>query len=357
MALEPAAELALEAARCPGCDATEAHLEYAAHDALYAVDSRPFPLQRCAGCGLVYLGVRPTREAIARAYPAHYFWRLAHTESAPGADLDARFAALYFRQLYARRARWAARRLPPGPARVLDLGCGEGHFLRALAAERAAPEDAVARSDAFQGRGGSPPLAASGLDAKTPSWTSDGSTYVGVDFAVGPAAAPLRLLSGDLNGLALDRPPLEGARFDLVCFWHVLEHLHAPRAALRTAYEALRPGGTLLVATQNFDALSRRLMGPRWPLNDVPRHLCHFTPGTLSPLLVAAGFEAPALHRWTEYFPVFGGHLLPSWTVRPDGALRALPGLTLCALGLPVELVATALGAGCTFNMSARKPR
>ena len=327
--------LALEDATCPGCDAAGGAVVYEAEDFIYQVAPGPFPLVRCGGCDLVYLGRRPTRQAIAQAYPAHYLWRLADvTPHGPG--LDAAVAAWWFRQVYRRRAAFVAPLLPapapllpapapllPAPApwlpkaapRVLELGCGTGHFLGALAAAR-----------------------------------PDG-TYVGMDFEVGAAPPGVRLIAGDVEEARLDEPP-----FDVVCLWHVLEHLHGPRRALAAAYERLAPGGWLVVGTQNFDALSRHLTGPRWPLNDAPRHLMHFTPATLRPLVAQAGFVDARVHHRTEMFPALGGFLFPEAAMHADGRLAALPGVALAAAFAPLELAAIAAGRACIFNLVARKP-
>lgn len=299
---------------CPGCDATDHALVYEAEDYIYRVDPRPFPVVRCAGCGLVYLGRRPTRAAIAAAYPPTYLWRLADvTPHAPG--LEAAISATWFRLLYQRRVRLVAPLLPEAAPRVLELGCGTGHFLGALASAR-----------------------------------PDG-TYVGMDFEVGEAPPGVRLLAGNVEEADLDEPP-----FDLVCLWHVLEHLHDPRRALAAAFERLKPGGRLVVGTQNFDAISRHLTGPRWPFNDVPRHLMHFTPATLAPLVECAGFRVEKVHHLTEMFPSMGGFLFPEAGLRPDGRLAALPGLALAAAFVPLEVAAVIAGRACIFNLIARKP-
>jgi 2-polyprenyl-3-methyl-5-hydroxy-6-metoxy-1,4-benzoquinol methylase len=45
--------------------------------------------------------------------------------------------------------------------------------------------------------------------------------------------------------------PSELTNFDLVALWHVIEHLHEPRAALRQTYNLLRPGGQIVIGTPN----------------------------------------------------------------------------------------------------------
>ncbi|HXG35868.1 MAG TPA: methyltransferase domain-containing protein, partial [Dehalococcoidia bacterium] len=68
------------------------------------------------------------------------------------------------------------------------------------------------------------------------------------------------------------------------------EHLPDPLAELREIYRILRSDGALVVEVPNSASLTFRLCGRRWLHLDLPRHLQHFTPGTLQHLLRCAGF-------------------------------------------------------------------
>lgn len=58
----------------------------------------------------------------------------------------------------------------------------------------------------------------------------------------------------------LDRAlALPGGDYDVITALEVVEHLENPRALLRLAWGALRPGGTLLVSTPNVEAASSLL--------------------------------------------------------------------------------------------------
>jgi 2-polyprenyl-3-methyl-5-hydroxy-6-metoxy-1,4-benzoquinol methylase len=102
---------------------------------------------------------------------------------------------------------------------------------------------------------------------------------------------------------SLPHPELSPGSFDVVTMWHSLEHVHDPLAVLRAASQLLTPGGRLLVAVPNVDSLPFRWFGPAWLGLDLPRHLTHFTPATLSASVRAAGFRVKALRmlahaRW-----------------------------------------------------------
>src|SRR5262249_10576488 len=118
-----------------------------------------------------------------------------------------------------------------------------------------------------------------------------GWQVVGLDVS----AAAVERVRTDLGLPALagtlPHPLLEPAGFDVVTMWHSLEHVHDPPAVLREGRRLLVPGGRLLVAVPNIDSLAFRWFGPAWYALDLPRHLTHFTPRTLTLMLQQAGFR------------------------------------------------------------------
>jgi hypothetical protein len=77
--------------------------------------------------------------------------------------------------------------------------------------------------------------------------------------------------------------------------WHSLEHVHDPVGILREAFKLLVPGGKLVVATPNIAGWPFQWFGESWFGLDLPRHLTHFTPETLSSALTAAGFRVESV--------------------------------------------------------------
>ncbi len=93
-----------------------------------------------------------------------------------------------------------------------------------------------------------------------------------------------------------------------IVLWQALEHLPDPWSCLERALENLEPGGVLLVATPNPEALGFRLMGARWPHLDAPRHLQLIPAELLSGWLSERGARRVALHvadvgarRWNRF--------------------------------------------------------
>jgi SAM-dependent methyltransferase len=112
------------------------------------------------------------------------------------------------------------------------------------------------------------------------------------------AAAIARERDLDVHTGTLDDFPSD-RRFDLVLMIHVLEHLRDPLASLRLARGVLRRDGRLVVAVPNVGSIERRIFGPSWDGWDVPRHVHHFAPKSLSRLLVRAGYRpGPITYEW-----------------------------------------------------------
>jgi SAM-dependent methyltransferase len=126
------------------------------------------------------------------------------------------------------------RALLPAEA-FLDAGCGDGRFLAALPAVGPVP-----------------------------------ARVVGVDIADSILATARRAtaaagLDAELVRGNLERLPLGDSDFDLIVSIQVLEHLLDPAAGIRELARVLRPGGTLLLTTDNrARRLTQTLNGPRW---------------------------------------------------------------------------------------------
>lgn len=265
----------LETVRCDLCAADEADELFVASDQRYGIPG-DFPVVRCRRCGLVYVNPRPTPAALARYYPATY---RPHAGAAPqhAGRVGPAVRALVFRRLAAGAGGWlynslAYRAFLPRrrPGRVLDVGCGTGDYLEA--------------------------------------WSRLGWEVAGIEPDAQAAAIARARLGAVVHHGFLEDAPLPAGAFDAIAMSHSLEHVRSPRAALALVHRALAPGGRLLLMVPNFRAWDRVAFGPRWYGLEVPRHLYHFEPRTLTAVLAASGFAVEHL----------GG------TAHADGVVRAL---------------------------------
>lgn len=169
-------------------------------DRFTAAPWRRYLLLRCRGCGLVLRWPPPDPSEEARYYREAYY--LAPNVAA----WDARRLALY-----AGPFRWIEGRVPG--RRLLDVGCGYGHFL------------AHARDRGWEGTGLEPSAQAAAAARSIPG---------------------VRIWEGNIAGLA-GSPE----RFDCITAWNVLDQVANPRRDLELLVELLSPGGWLLVRVLN----------------------------------------------------------------------------------------------------------
>ena len=192
-------------------------------------------LVRCDRCALVY----------ARRLPSSTELREYYASYPANSELS---------ELTVRRFGELLDRLEPfrQTGRLLDVGCGDGHFL---------------------------------IAARERGWTTYGSEY---------GEAPRRRAQErglDVRPAPFPPAPDEVASFDVVAAIEVIEHVADPRDELARVSALLRRGGCLYLTTPNFNSLSRRITGPRWRSIEYPEHLTLFTSDTLDRLLAGAGLS------------------------------------------------------------------
>lgn len=142
------------------------------------------------------------------------------------------------------------------PARLLDIGCGDGNFARHMAR-----------------RGWD----VTGLDPA-------------LRAAVTEEASPgrLRLLPGSIAALPKHQV------FEVITLWDVIEHVENPDQIVAAAADRLVPGGCLVVETGNYQSEGRVQSNGTW-WNYQVDHRWYFAPPQLSVLLTKAGLETNEL--------------------------------------------------------------
>lgn len=84
---------------------------------------------------------------------------------------------------------------------------------------------------------------------------------------------------------------LSACSFDVITMWHVLEHVHSLNERAEELKKLLKKDGKIIIAVPNNASFDSRHYGEYWAAYDVPRHLYHFTPETLSRLFARHGLQ------------------------------------------------------------------
>jgi 2-polyprenyl-3-methyl-5-hydroxy-6-metoxy-1,4-benzoquinol methylase len=188
-----------------------------------------FSLVKCQNCGLIYTNPRPSPDERRLYYPDVLY-------SADSALVE----KLTILQKYIEQGI------------VLDVGCGRGFFLNSI-------------KQSFG-------VAGIEIDIKS-------SEFASKNFGIDIIANQIT----EIN--STDKS------FDLITFWHTLEHLPDPQKALGKASKILKDKGILIVAVPNIESMQAKIFGRNWYHLEVPRHLYHFSRKTLSRMIKSAGFS------------------------------------------------------------------
>jgi SAM-dependent methyltransferase len=138
------------------------------------------------------------------------------------------------------------------PGKLLDIGCGNGEFLK------------------FADRYG---------------WR-----VVGVDF---DAEAVKQARSCGLDARLGDIDVIDsGERYDLITLSHVIEHVYDPVELLRSCYSLLNHGGVLWLETPNIESMGYAYYKSNWRGLEPPRHITLFNIKSLNKVMLKAGFQA-----------------------------------------------------------------
>lgn len=222
---------------------------------------------RCRGCGLLLTWPPPTPSEIETLYASRTYYDERDMGEAAAEAWDQRAAGILAR-------------LPRPPTRALDFGAGQGHLTHAL-----------------RGRG----LVAEGYEPSLAGRQAAQERY--------------RLALWDSLPEGVDPP------FELVTFIHSLEHVPDPLLALRQLHSLLAPGGVVYIEVPHPGSLAMWRAERRRSLLDLPFHLYHFFPRTLTALVERAGFQVLQLGLGN---PAFLERLLSRRQRRPASSAPTL---------------------------------
>ena len=232
----------------------------------------PFNQVTCSECGLVYLDPRPSPEELGQYYSTNYYTSQAAQLIKPTFHqffkklaYQARCESSYgitplnrtTKRVVATLLGWHAFRPVPvcNQGILLDVGCGNGEY-------------------------------AAWIRDNIKGWKVEGVEVNEYAATQAREAFGLRVYIGHLPNLHLPE-----SHYDMISFWHSLEHMYSPSSGIRESHRLLRNNGVLAIEVPNVSCWEAKFIGANWYHLSVPLHLYHFTPTTLSKMIQSNGFR------------------------------------------------------------------
>ena len=204
-----------------------------------------YDVVRCTSCTFIYARDLPSVDVLRKHYEPSYQGGEDGFQPAGGPLRPLKYHAFRL---------WIRRFFPRDQIiRTLEVGCGQGDFLRS-----------VKNDKKFEARG--------------------------LDYAEAPlkyaSSLGLRVDQGDIQSLGL-----EDESFDLAIALHVLEHVQDPNGTIAEIFRVLRPGGYAFAVTPSVTHFKANRAGESWKYLGLPGHLWYYSPKTLPAFFEKAGFE------------------------------------------------------------------
>jgi 2-polyprenyl-3-methyl-5-hydroxy-6-metoxy-1,4-benzoquinol methylase len=311
---------------CNLCGSGDSAFLYKASDRLHGIEGT-FTYVRCKKCGLVYMNPQVVSEDTEKLYPADY---APHSTTEKGIGSKVRslrnrimktplIASLVKGLMNVKIVDCVYLKLNQ-QSRILDVGCGAGSFLNTVRTDKACEVYGVDISEAA---------------------IREAKSSFGLDIFKG----------------TVTEAPLPDAYFDMITAWWYLEHIHDPNATVARISSLLKNNGHFIVGIPNFNSFHAKCFKDKWYHLDCPRHLCIWTPYTITSLLEKHGLSVVKIIYDKTPWGLLGSlqYLLYGDNINPKYRNRLRQSFLLWVLFLPWTMLVSLLKKSDIMVVYARK--
>lgn len=205
-----------------------------------------FKISQCNECGFVFLNPQPEKEKLEPYYDSPDYISHSGTEKGIINKIYKKVKKITIKRKLKIVCRYSVGR------KILDIGCGSGELLNIF---------------------------------KENKWQTMGveTNEKARNYAIKKYGLQV------IDETEVEK--IQDRSFDVICLWHVLEHVPELQKRMNELKRLLKPAGTLFIAVPHCNSYDAAYYKEYWAAYDVPRHLWHFTPSTLKALCNKYGFS------------------------------------------------------------------
>ena len=232
-----------EYSNCPVCNETTFDDFITCVD--HTVSKNSFDIVQCKNCSFTFTNPIPSEDEIGKYYESEEY--ISHSNTSKG-FINSVYQVV---RNYTLRKKVKLVRSLSNDVNLLDIGSGTGEFLNS------------SKLDGY---------IVSGVE---PSEIGRAQTKQNFDIEV-----------VDEAGLDDFKPK----SFGTITMWHVLEHVYHLNERVKQLMQLVKDNGFVIIAVPNRTSFDAKHYQHNWAAYDVPRHLYHFTPDSISRLFEKHGF-------------------------------------------------------------------
>ncbi len=235
---------------CPLCNSEDIQQYTAARD--YMVSGLEFGIFKCKQCRVLFTSPVPHESQIGEYYKDESY--ISHSNTGKG--LIARFYKIVRKRTMAEKYQLIRKHSNQQNGFILDVGAGTGSFVENM------------RRHGWQ--------------------------VLGLEPDEGARNVALREFKLELRK-SEELFEIPEGKADVITLWHVLEHVHNLGSYMQQFHKILKDDGLLVLAMPNNRSTDARIYGKYWAAWDVPRHIFHFNPDSVTWLAQNFGFKVSAI--------------------------------------------------------------
>ena len=250
----------IKSMNCPVCNDTNPQIAIESQD--FSLTQTSFTILHCTHCSVSFTSPLPNQDEIGQYYLFEAY--ISHTDVKEG-WMNRLYHFVRARTL-TQKTNWIQSLFTGNKGHLLDIGAGTGAFVHAM---------------------------------QQKSWKVTG---LEPDKATRERALEIYKLHLKSTDTIFELPENE---YEIITMWHVLEHVHELKPYLNQCFKSLKQNGRCIIAVPNYTSFDATYYKKYWAAYDLPRHLYHFSPKSMSILLNEIGFEIVSLKpMWYDSFYV-----------------------------------------------------